>query len=153
MGPWPASGKSIYRLSTLGAPMGSEAEKGIEIRVSQPWKALWIALAFNLAGLLLIFVLPLVWPVVILSIIPSLGARLGGRYVERGTAIKIGIVSALVLVTLLVYILLSILASINPQNFDLFESLGFSLIVVGYLVAIVFGALGGRHSATRIEEA
>jgi hypothetical protein len=112
------------------------------------WKALAVALAIEVPCILLVFVIPVLWPIVILAIVPYLGGRMGGRYVPSRTATYIGIFAAIIMVTVMATLLLSILAGFPGERFDLFEPIGLSILVVGYLVAVLFGAIGGRHGAS-----
>jgi hypothetical protein len=132
--------------------MGLVARQRLEPSGPQPWKALAVALAIEVPCILLVFVLPVVWPIVILAIVPYLGGRMGGRYVPSRTASYIGVLSAIVMVTVMASLLLSILAGFPGERFDLFEPIGLSILAVGYLVAVVFGAIGGRHGASLAAE-
>jgi hypothetical protein len=131
--------------------MGVEVVKNEPDGSPRPLKALGVALLVDHA-LIVLVLLPPVWPLVLFTIVPYLGGRLGGRYVDKRTATRIGAVAALVMVTVLATVLLSVLASLQPANFDLFEPIGLSVLAAGYLVSMLFGAIGGRHGAAAAME-
>ena len=126
--------------------MGVEVVKNQPEGSPRPLRALGVAVLIDLALLPLVLVPPW-WPMVLFTVVPYVGGRLGGRYVDRGVATRIGAVAAFVMVTVIATALLSVLASLQPANFDLFEPIGLSVLAAGYLVAMLFGAIGGRHGA------
>ena len=127
--------------------MAEEVEGDASAVPKDTLKALGVAILVDLALLPLIFLLWFFWPVYYLAIVPYIGGRLGGRYVDRATAVRVGVVAALIGVTVLVIIFLSILGMMPGDTFNPFETIGLSIVVVAYLVAMLFGAIGGRHSA------
>jgi hypothetical protein len=131
--------------------MGVEVVRNEPDGSPRPMRALGVALLVDHA-LLPLVLLPPVWPVLIFTIVPYVGGRLGGRYVERREATRIGAVAALVMITVLATVLLSVLASVQPANFDLFEPIGLTILALGYLLAMLFGAIGGRHGAAAATE-
>ena len=116
---------------------------------SRPYLA--FGAAFGLDMLLLLFILiPPVGFLVVLTIGPYVGGRIGGRYAARREAAYAGAIAAAVMATVLAVIVLYALSQFPGGKFTLHEPIGLTLLVVGYLVAILFGALGGRHgSASR----
>lgn len=132
--------------------MAEEAEREGSGGAHNPWKALGIALLVDLALLPLVFVLFVYWPIYYLTIVPYIGGRLGGRFVDKRLAMRIGVAAAITGVTVLMVVFLSFLSLIPGDNLDLTEPIGLSLIIVSYLLAILFGALGGRHGASLYED-
>ena len=116
---------------------------------SRPYLAFGAALGMDVLMLLFIF-LPPFWPLFVLAIGPYVGGRIGGRYATRREATYAGAIAAAVMATVLAVIVVYALGQFPGGKFTLFEPIGLTLLVVGYLVAILFGALGGRHgSASR----
>jgi hypothetical protein len=113
---------------------------------SRPYLAFGAALGLDMLLLLSLFV-PIVWPIVVLAIGPYVGGRIGGRYAARREATYAGAVAAALTVTLLAVVFLYALGQFPGGKFTLLEPIGLTILVVGYLVAILFGALGGRHGA------
>jgi hypothetical protein len=137
----------------LGATMAGEEEAGERTgRIPPRGKALGIALLVNVLCLPLAFVLLYVWPLVILAIVPYVGGALGGKRVDRRTGMYIGGLAAAVMVTMLVSVVLFVISRFPGEGFDPLETSGLLIVSSCYVVAILFGALGGRHGAMAMEE-
>lgn len=133
--------------------MAQEEDGGGRTGLLTPWgKALGMALLVDLLCLPLVLVLFYIWPVVILAIVPYLGGALGGRYVDRTTGLKTGALAALIMISVLVAILMMVLSRLPVEGFDPLESTGLAIVASAYVVATLFGALGGRHGAMSAEE-
>ena len=140
-------------LRGLGATMAQDEEGGGGSGFLSPRvKALAIALLVDLLCIPLVFVLILVWPVVILAIVPYVGGALGGRYVDRSMGLKLGALAAAIMVSVIVASLMAVLSAAPVEGFDPLEATGLSIVAAAYVVAILFGALGGRHGAMAVEE-
>lgn len=124
----------------------------VQLSVASPLKAFGVALAVDLLALPVALVLVYFWPLFILALVPYLAGRLGARYAPGRQAVQAGALAGAVMVTVLVAVFLSLLASLQPHRFELLEPVGLSLVAAGYLLAMVFGALGGRHGAAAMEE-
>ncbi len=146
------TGKPIYRHLTLGSHMAEEVESEVSAVPKATLKALGVAILVDLALLPLSFVLLVFWPIYYLVLVPYIGGRLGGRYVDRATAVRVGVVAAMIGVTVLIVIFLSLLGMMPGDTFNPFETIGLSIVVVAYLVAMLFGAIGGRHSAPVLDD-
>jgi hypothetical protein len=140
------TGKPIYRHRTLGSRMAKEVEGVAPAVPKNTLKALGVAILVDLALLPPIFVLFVFWPIYYLALVPYIGGRLGGRYVDRAAAVRVGVVAAMTGVTVLVVLFLSLLGMMPSDTFNPFETIGLSIVAVAYLVAMLFGAIGGRHS-------
>lgn len=147
MGGWRITRKGIYRNPPHFRTMGAEEGQLGAVGVDRPLLALGVALGIDLVTIPLVFVLLVVWPIVILAIVPYVGGRIGGRFTSRRNATRFGALAGAIMVTVLVAILFSVLAQLPGENFDPLEPVGLSIVVAGYAVALVFGAIGGRHSA------
>ena len=123
-------------------------------RVPGRWKALLVSLLVDLVLMPLVLVMLYFWPVFILAIAPYIGGALGGRYTDRRNGLWTGGLAAAVMITVLVTILFAVISGVPGlgEGFDPFEPIGLGLVVVSYLVAFIFGALGGRHGAVAAEE-
>jgi hypothetical protein len=128
--------------------MAKEVEDGASASPGSPLKALAVATAVDLVLIPPIFVLWVYWPIYYFAIVPYVGGRLGGRFVDRGKAVRVGVLAAVIGVTVLVAVFLSFLGLIPGDTFDPLEPIGLSIVVASYLVAILFGAIGGRHGAS-----
>lgn len=116
---------------------------------SRPYLAFGAALGIDMLLLLFLLVPPFGF-LVVLTIGPYVGGRIGGRYAARREAAYAGAVAAAMMATVLAVIIIYAMNLFPGGRFDILEPIGFTLLVVGYLVAILFGALGGRHgSASR----
>ena len=124
----------------------------VQLPTASPLKAFGVALAIDLVALPVALVLVYFWPVFILAIVPYLAGRFGAKHAPGGQAVRAGALAGAVMVTVLVAVFLSILASLQPHRFELFEPVGLSLVALGYLLAMVFGALGGLHGSASIKE-
>jgi len=113
---------------------------------SRPYLAFGAATGIDMLLLLFLF-LPLFWPIFVLGIGPYVGGRIGGRYAARREATYAGALAAVLMATVLAIISLYALGLFPGAHLNLLEPIGLSILVVGYLVAIMFGALGGRHGA------
>ena len=116
-------------------------------------KAYLISLAVNLVCLPLVLVLVYVWPVVILAIVPYIAGALGGKHVDRRTGMLTGGLAAFTMVAVLVSILFIVISRVLGTQFDPFEPIGISLVLVTFFIATLFGALGGRHGAIAMDDA
>jgi len=118
------------------------------------WKAFLVSLAVDIICLPLILVMVVFWPVFILAIAPYIGGALGGRYTDRRNGFIMGGLAAVVMMTVLVVIFFIIISSLPGlgEGFDPSETLGVTIVMAGYFVAFLFGALGGRHGAIAVEE-
>jgi hypothetical protein len=130
---------------TLDEP--EEGTGGIPSR----WKAFAISLGVDLVCLPLVMVILVYWPIVILAIVPYIGGALGGRYTDRRNGLLMGALAAIIMVTVLAILFLRILRNLPGEGFDFFEPIGLSILGASYLVAFIFGALGGRHGAISSE--
>ena len=119
---------------------------------SRPYLAFGAALGLDMLMLLFLFIPP-VGLLVVLTIGPYVGGRIGGRYAVRREAAYAGAVAAAVTITVLAVIILYALGQFPGGKFTLLEPIGLTLLVVIYLVAIPFGALGGRHGAASRKKA
>jgi hypothetical protein len=135
--------------------MATEEVEGVMGFLSPRWKALLVSLVVDLLLLPLILVLFFFWPVFILAIAPYIGGSFGGRYTDRRTGLWTGGLAAVIMITVLVTLLFFIITGVEVfgEGFDPFEPIGLSLVTASYLVAFIFGALGGRHGAISAEEA
>ena len=149
----PARSETLFKAQTIGTIM-EEDEDGEEDggRFSPRGKALGVALMVNLLCLPLSLFLFLVWPVVILAIVPYAGGALGGRYVDRRTGMFMGALAAAIMTTVLVLIFIYILIIFPGEGFNIWETTGLSIVASAYVVATLFGALGGRHGSIAGEE-
>ncbi len=148
-----ARSETLFRAQTLGAIMAEDEDGEDEGgRISPRGKALGVALLVDLLCLPLSLILLLVWPVVILAIVPYVGGALGGRYVDRRTGMLMGALAAAIMTTVLVTIFLYILIIFPGEGFDFWETTGLSIVAAAYAVAVLFGALGGRHGSVAAEE-
>jgi len=118
------------------------------------WKAFIVSLTVDMLCLPLVLVIVVFWPVFILAIAPYIGGALGGKYTDRRNGFIMGGLAAAVMMTVLVLIFFVVISSIPGlgEGFDPVEPIGLSIVVAGYFVAFLFGALGGRHGAIAAEE-
>jgi hypothetical protein len=122
--------------------------------LSPAWKAFLVSLVVDMVCLPLVLVMLYFWPVFILAIAPYIGGALGGRYTDRHTGLRTGGLAAVVMITVLVSVFFVIISGIPGlgEGFDPLEWMGLSFVAAGYVVAFIFGALGGRHGAIAAEE-
>ena len=113
---------------------------------SRPYLAFGAATGIDMLLLLFLFVPP-VWPIIVLAIGPYVGGRLGGRYASKREATYAGALAAMLMVTVLAVVFLFALGQLPGEDINLLEPIGLSILIAGYLVATLFGALGGRHGA------
>lgn len=148
-----ARSETLFKAQTLGAIM-VEDEDGEDKggRISPRGKAFGVALLVDLLCLPLSLILLFVWPVVILAIVPYVGGALGGRYVDRRTGMLMGALAAAIMTTVLVTIFLYILIIFPGESFDFWETTGLSIVAAAFAVAVLFGALGGRHGSIAAED-
>lgn len=132
--------------------MAKEEVEEREGRISPRGKAFGIALLVDILCMPLAFVLIYVGPVVILAIVPYIGGALGGKRVDRRTGMLMGALAAAIMVTVLVSVVLIIFSQFPGVGFDPFELTGLAIVGACYLVAVLFGALGGRHGAMAMED-
>lgn len=144
--------KLFLRHIPLGASMAKEEVEEKGERISPRGKAFGIALLVNILCMPLAFVLIYVWPVVILALVPYIGGALGGKRVDRRTGMLMGALAAAIMVTVLVSVVLIIFSQFPGVGFDPFEATGLAIVGACYLVAVLFGALGGRHGAMAMED-
>jgi len=148
-----ARSETLFRAQTLGATMADDEEGEDEGgRISPRGKALGVALLVDLLCLPLSLFLFLVWPVVILAIVPYVGGALGGRYVDRRTGMYMGALAAAIMTTVLVVVFLYILIIFPGESFNFWDTLGLSIVAGAYVIAVIFGALGGRHGSIGAEK-
>ncbi len=148
-----ARSETLFKAQTLGAIMAEDEDgEGEGGRISPRGKAFGVALLVDILCLPLSLILFLVWPVVILAIVPYAGGALGGRYVDRRTGMLMGALAAAIMTTVLVTIFLYILIIFPGEGFDFWETTGLSIVAGAYVVAALFGALGGRHGSIAAEE-
>jgi hypothetical protein len=134
--------------------MATEEVEGEGGLLSPSWKAFTVSLLVDLVFLPLVLVMLFFWPVFILAIAPYIGGALGGRYTDRRTGTWTGGLAAVLMVTVLVTVFFMIISGIAGlgEGFDPFEPIGLSIVAAAYLVAFLFGALGGRHGAISVED-
>jgi hypothetical protein len=122
--------------------------------LSPPWKAFLVSFLINLVCLPLVLVMLFFWPVFILAIAPYIAGALGGRYTDRRTALRTGGLAAVVVISVLVAVFFIIISGIPGlgEGFDPLEPIGLGFVVASYVIAFIFGALGGRHGAIAAEE-
>jgi hypothetical protein len=148
-----ARSETLFRAQTLGAIMDEDEEGEDDGGLISPrGKALGVALLVDLLCLPLSLIMFLVWPVVILAIVPYVGGALGGRYVDRRTGMLMGALAAAIMTTVLVSIFLYILIIFPGEGFNFWDSLGLSIVAGAYVIAMLFGAMGGRHGSMAAEK-
>jgi hypothetical protein len=133
--------------------MASEGEDvGGAPRIPPRVKALCIALLVDLVCLPLALILWYVWPVVILAIVPYFGGVMGGRRVDRRSGLLAGSLAAALMMTIVTAVALYVFSWFPGESFDPFEPTGLGIVAACYLVAVPFGALGGRHGSIAAEK-
>jgi hypothetical protein len=85
----------------------------------------------------------------LLTVVPYIGGRFGGRYAYRRMAIRTGALAGAAMMTVLSILVVWALGSLPGENLHLAEPIGLSLLAVGFVLTVLFGALGGSHGGKR----
>jgi hypothetical protein len=115
---------------------------------SRPAVALGAAVGIDLL-LLVIILIPMAGILLLLTVVPYIGGRFGGRYAYRRMAIRTGALAGAAMMTVLSILVVWALGSLPGENLHLAEPIGLSLLAVGFVLTVLFGARGGSHGGKR----